>query len=198
MQSLYSAAIIWVIIGLISAFVAKRKGKNPLLWFAIGTFFSLLGLILLLLLPKNKDDDDKSTLAPVHSMNSEGGAPAEEESYSEPTPTAKRIKSDPSFQWYYVFESDSSAEVRGPMTIDLLRKAVVSLKLPLATYIWCDDFPDWTQISEFQNPSFLTDKDLIIESGDETKYDSTNSSGQLPPKPQRKSDNEEPHTEHQD
>ncbi len=198
MQSIYSAAVIWVIVGLISAYVAKRKGKNPLVWFAMGTLFSVLGLMILLMLPKNKDDEDKSTLAPVHSMSSEGGLHAEEEGFNEPSPSVKRIKPDPTLQWHYIFESDNIVEVRGPMSIDELRKAVVNLKLPITTFIWCDEFPDWTPISEFQNSSYLTDKELIIDLNDETKYDKPNPPTITPPKPQRKSKSEEPHTEHQD
>ena len=170
MQSLYSAAVIWVIIGLISAFIARKKGRNPFLWFVIGTFFSILGLLFLILLPKEKTPEEKSALAPVRSMNSESALPAEE-GFHDPTPPAKRIKPNTDLAWHYIYEKDDVIEVRGPFFIDQLRKELISNRLSTETYVWNDELLDWTQLKEFQNPSYVLDKDLIIDEGDETKYD---------------------------
>lgn len=165
MQSMYSMLAIWVIIGIICSFVAKSKGKNQYLWFAIGVLFSVLGLLILLLLPK-KEKEKVATPSPAvaKSMNSEAALPADdEENFMEPTPPVKRIKQDTALQWHYIYESDTIVEVRGPFNIDDLRKEFVNLKLPISTYIWCDEFADWTPLSEFQNMSYLTDPELIIE-----------------------------------
>ena len=44
------AAIISFLFGLITAQIAKLKGRNPVGWFCLGTIFSFLGLIAVLTL----------------------------------------------------------------------------------------------------------------------------------------------------
>ncbi len=49
--------IIWIVIGLVCAFVHKNKGYSPIAGFCWGFFFSLIGLIVVFL-EKDKTEHD--------------------------------------------------------------------------------------------------------------------------------------------
>ena len=162
MYSFYSLLIVWIIIGTDCALIAKSKGRNPILWFILGAGFSLLALVPLLLLSakvEKKEEITRKTIPSSPQIMSQEAALSADDLPLEPTPIVKRIPSDPTLRWYLINEN---VEVEGPMIISELRKQVVTRKLDLTTYIWCDEFPTWMQILEFQNLSILTDPDLII------------------------------------
>jgi hypothetical protein len=48
--------IFWVIIGIICAFIAQQKKRNPIGWFFLGVLFSLISLTVLIFLPTIEDD----------------------------------------------------------------------------------------------------------------------------------------------
>lgn len=158
---------IWVIVGLICSFVAKSKGRNQYLWFTVGVLFSVLGLLVLFLLPSlKKEKEPKTTPAGIKSMNSEAALPSEEEENFQPqSEPVMRIKPDSSLEWWYIYvsEEEKVIEKRGPMKVEDLRKEFVYKKLSISTYIWCDELADWTPLSEFENMSYLTDPELIID-----------------------------------
>ena len=189
---MYSMLGIWIAIGIVCSLVAKSKGKNQYLWFFLGTFFSIIGLLVLLLLPAKKKEKvpDIGHLSDKK-MNSDAAAPLGDDSFSDQTPPpAKRIKPDPSMQWHYISETEKLVEVIGPISIDELRKHVINKKLPMSTYIWCEELADWTQIHEFQNMSYLTDADLILDNNEDTKDSSPANSEKKDPL-----NNSEPKTE---
>jgi len=57
--------ICWTLIGLATAYLAKKRGRNPYAWFFIGYFLALLGLFLVLILPKVKEKKEPSKTPPV-------------------------------------------------------------------------------------------------------------------------------------
>jgi ABC-type antimicrobial peptide transport system permease subunit len=51
----YGFGFLWALVfALLSAWVAGRKGRSPLLWGILGFFFSLITLIIVLLLPRRR------------------------------------------------------------------------------------------------------------------------------------------------
>lgn len=46
--------LIWLFFGMISAFIAKIKGRKGWQWFLLGTVFGPFGLILAFVLPERK------------------------------------------------------------------------------------------------------------------------------------------------
>ena len=52
---LFSAAT-----GILSAYLAYRRGRNPYIWFFIGGFFGLLGTIFLFFAPRSKKAEEAS------------------------------------------------------------------------------------------------------------------------------------------
>jgi hypothetical protein len=50
------------IFGLISRYIAIKKGKSATTWFLLGFFFQLIGLIIIAALPSEKDETEKAEL----------------------------------------------------------------------------------------------------------------------------------------
>src|SRR3990167_8588744 len=69
---LSTAIFLSSVIGLISAYIAYRRGQNPLIWFFIGLCFGLLGLFFFFFTtpPKKRKEVQKELLpklvGPVH------------------------------------------------------------------------------------------------------------------------------------
>lgn len=49
-----SAVIIWLVIAIITAFLAARKNRSFLGWLLIGLILPLIGFILILVIPEGK------------------------------------------------------------------------------------------------------------------------------------------------
>lgn len=57
--------IVWLIFGAVTSIYAKRNGKNPYLWFLLGTFLGVLGIFLLFFMPKAKRKEPSLQVKPV-------------------------------------------------------------------------------------------------------------------------------------
>jgi hypothetical protein len=151
--------LFWTAIGCITAYMAKQKNRNPVIWFFVGLFFSLFGFLLLLALPnKEKTEEEKENvkIPDIKSMQSESTAFSDDSLYSEPR--MPRVSRDPSLDWYFV---DENNQILGPMKLKELRKSLIEKNAGLKTYIWCEEYLDWMQISDLQNGGNLLDKDFL-------------------------------------
>ena len=128
----------WLIMGGISAHFAKKRGKNPYLWFAIGMFLGVLGLFLLFFMPNKKKSmqaaqepkkDDEVTIDVTPEV-----APTELEKF-----------------WYYLAAEN---EQHGPMSFDALKRAFREGKISDITYVWNEEMVGWKRFGElFKTPS---------------------------------------------
>jgi hypothetical protein len=153
-----SILIAWLISGAVTALIAKQKNRNPIAWFFIGLLFGVLGILAITVLaakPSKKDAEVASVA--ISEARSESALPADSgRSHLGPV---KRIPTNKSLQWYYL---NKNVDTIGPLTVDDLRRQIFDNKLDGSTYIWCEEFADWSQISEFQNNNILLDPDLLI------------------------------------
>jgi hypothetical protein len=108
-----------------SAYQARRKGRNPLTWFALGSLFGLIGFLWILLLPPLTQPQ---TAAPV--------APASK------TPYRIQLMQK---TWYYL---NAHRERLGPMDYDLLLRAWRNGDLNERTYVWSEGMEEWKRIEE--------------------------------------------------
>ncbi len=157
--SSFAVLLFWTTIGCLTAYIAKQRGRNPVIWFFIGLFFSLFGLILLLLLPSKinlqpKQEDIK--VPDIKTTHSESAALSDDSMYS--GPSMPRISRDTSLDWYFI---DNTSKIIGPLKLSELRKALIENKMDQKTYIWCEEFLDWTLISDLQNGASLLDPDFL-------------------------------------
>ena len=127
---LVSSAMMWIVFGAVSAYMARMRGKNPYLWFFLGMFFGVFGLLFLFFSSKPK-------------------AAAEPKEKTGPTTIDITPKFDPSFKekfWYYL---DPQNQQNGPMSFDALVRAWNEGKVNPQTFVWNEGLETWTPFGEF-------------------------------------------------
>lgn len=113
------------LIGTLSAYLAHRRERNPYIWFFVGAFFGILGVIAVFFAPAKK----KAKPLPLHPL--------------QPEPT---IVGPSDKFWYYL---DPAHQQMGPISFDALKRAWKEGKITLSTYVWYEDLADWKPLQEF-------------------------------------------------
>jgi hypothetical protein len=132
--------VLLFLIGIASAALAQRKGRDPYIWFAIGTILGLLGFILLLALPEKNS-----------------GQPAEKLPKQVPSVTIEALPDTvhPHHEflvkdWYY---ADAKGKQQGPVSFDALRALWAKKEIGDFTFIWSEGMQEWKKIQDL--PEFL-------------------------------------------
>ena len=50
--------ILWMIMGIATAYLANQRGRDPYIWFALGVVFGILAMLLLFILPPVKSENE--------------------------------------------------------------------------------------------------------------------------------------------
>lgn len=123
-------------LGLLSAYVAKKQDRNPYIWFFIGFCFGIIGLLVLLTLPfftqlqaKKKENAPKQVLPSYDPFQ----------------------RSD----WYYL---DNKHLNVGPLSFNALLDAWTEQKISLQTYVWRDSMPSWEKIENIPELKTILEK----------------------------------------
>jgi len=121
----------WLLIGVSTAYFAQQRGRNPYIWFAIGIFFGLLGLLFVFLLP-------------VVNANEESDSNVDKESFAPLLPQKNHefLIND----WFYL---DSQNKQQGPISFNALKKMLEEEEIKRSTFVWSEGMPDWKKIEEF-------------------------------------------------
>lgn len=107
------------VIGLISAYLAHRRGKNPITWFMIGFFFGLLGVFAIFFVPQDK---------------------------KQPVPAATPYITGPNDKvWYYL---DSANAQVGPMSYNALASAWQQGAVLPTNFVWHEELPEWKPLKD--------------------------------------------------
>lgn len=121
MQHITIAAF-WVFFGLLTSYLAGRKGKNQFLWFFIGLFLGCLGVLAIVLAPtKPKAQKSQPPKPPLQDL-------------------AKRNEAW-SKMWYYM---DTGHIQQGPVEF----QHIIQAKLTPTTYVWGEGMAEWKKLSE--------------------------------------------------
>lgn len=119
LQLLFAGALI----GALTAYLAKGRGKDPVRWFFIGMFCGIFGLMALFLFP---------------------AVPAEPEKAVEPekpvVPEVVVVK-----PWYYL---DAQHNTLGPISLEALKALSTEQKVTNRTYIWQEGMPGWKRLED--------------------------------------------------
>ncbi len=105
---------LWLLQGGISAHIARKKGRNPYLWFSIGCFFGLFGILAIIFM---KPVSRVRVLIPQFQ-----------------TPKL------PHFMWYYL---DETSNQYGPISSTALESALREGKINFSTYVWREEMSQW-------------------------------------------------------
>ncbi|MEI6242071.1 MAG: DUF4339 domain-containing protein [Chlamydiota bacterium] len=119
--------VFWVILGLISAHIATKRGKNPYFWFAMGLVFGIFGLLALFLFVPKK-------IQPPVVVREEN-----------PKPSFFFQEENTEKLWYYVNKSN---EQIGPISFGALSKLWEEEKISSSTYLWNEAWASWKKIED--------------------------------------------------
>jgi hypothetical protein len=112
-----------IIFGMLSAYLAHKKGRNPYVWFAIGILFGIFGMFAVFFIStKKKASSPKTNLEPV-----------------------LRIHGPKDKFWYYL---DKVHQQQGPMSHDALTSEWKTGKIDLATFVWNEEMTEWAPLKE--------------------------------------------------
>lgn len=124
-----------LLIGAITAYYAKQRGRRPTVWFMIGALFGLLGLLLLFLMPSYASTAQETTDSQSQAIT--------------PTPGQISFSQDHlEKEWYYM---DENHQQQGPIAFVALKQAWQHKTLFPDTFVWCEGMLDWRQIKDVPN-----------------------------------------------
>ena len=122
--------ISWLTLGWLSSRMARRRGRNPAIWFFLGVVLGVIALIVLYFLPQ------KETLATAMAAPTQKAAiPI--------SPNEEISEKPPEKLWYYL---DSEKAQFGPMSFYALQEAWDDDKITASTYIWNEDMENWVRL----------------------------------------------------
>lgn len=131
---------IQILLGIISAYIAFKKQRNPFGWFFIGFLFGLIGIVIVLILPPSdiRGNSNQNCFS--------------EEDYTDPTleisskeveETAEKTITSPIFEapnWFYL---DENKKAIGPFNEENLMTILLTKENRKEIWIWKKGMPDW-------------------------------------------------------
>ncbi len=109
-------------IGALSAYLARKRGRNPYLWFAVGFLFGIFGIFAIFFASGKKKEEAAAPKEPVFSIQG---------------PKDKF--------WYYL---DPANQQLGPMSHDAVTAAWHEGKIHMGTLVWHEELPEWKPLKE--------------------------------------------------
>lgn len=119
------------IFGVINAYFAAQRGRNPYVWLAIGVFFGIFGVLALFLMPPVKQEKPPTT-EPTKSFTVEEIPP-------EP---AKLVLLK---AWFCI---DTNKAQLGPLNFDALKDLWKKGELLGSSYVWSEGMAAWLPIEQ--------------------------------------------------
>jgi GYF domain 2 len=115
----------------LSAYIAKRRGRDPVAWFMIGVLLGIFAPILLMIL---KPLDSKARDVEKNE-DVQLGQMIEEDA---PSPNLSK-------DWFYM---DSAYLQQGPVNFLALKTLWEDKNINPATYVWAEGMADWKRVAE--------------------------------------------------
>ncbi len=110
--------------GALSAYLAHRKGRNLYLWFFVGFFFGIFGVLVIFFAPSDKK---KTASVPL------------------PVTPEPAIQGPKDKFWYYL---DPTHQQQGPMSHEALTSAWKNGQVTNSTFVWHEDLSEWKLLKE--------------------------------------------------
>lgn len=128
--------VFWMLIGGATSYFASQRGRDPFIWFMIGSLLGILGLVVLFLLPSVKESEES------------GGSSPDNDSLVD---TSHEIVSSDFTHDYLVkdwFYLDAAGQQQGPVRFDVLREKWNSGTLLPESYLWCEGMDNWKKVAD--------------------------------------------------
>jgi len=135
-MQLFLLICLFILLGGISAYFAKERGRDPLTWFVIGVCFGFMGLLLLFLLPSY----GKSAVAAAAAATA---AKTEGPSLSSQNDVHRHEYWEK--EWFYL---DADHKQQGPYAFDRFQDLWEIGKLNSRSFVWCESLKEWQKIEK--------------------------------------------------
>lgn len=126
-MQIFNILLFWLFFGFLTSHLAKKRGRHPLIWFALGVFLGIFALLLVVLLPR-------AALKPT----------IQKPKTSPPTPPLLPSETA-QIMWYYL---DSSHESKGPLPFSDLIEIWKQNQIHEASYLWGEGMKEWQRLSQ--------------------------------------------------
>ncbi len=125
-SQLLFVSFFWILFGSLSGYIAHKKGKDPWLWFTIGMFLGIFGVLFAILMPTKVQENPQP---------------------SQPTFSPSLFLPDEPLEWYYL---DSARQTQGPIAISRLQELWKNASLTENSFIWSEGMDNWQKIKDNQ------------------------------------------------
>lgn len=139
---MFLSLVLWLLLGWVTSYYAQQRGRDPLIWFLVGMFLGLIGLLLLFILPSVTNDKEKENSSLDEQDELKEGISQTIEIQPE------FIQKQPEYaisQWYYL---DKERQQQGPVEFEELKKIWVDHQIDFLTYVWHEGMENWKKIEE--------------------------------------------------
>lgn len=119
-----SYIIIYFLIGIFTAYFAKKSNKNPYLWFFLGISFGIFAILTLVILNYNRKKEQRPKLK-----------------------KELDIKMTDSRFWYYLTPKNESL---GPFSLNKIKTLFLEKKISSKTYVWTEEFKNWKFLKDIK------------------------------------------------
>ncbi|HEV8052233.1 MAG TPA: DUF4339 domain-containing protein [Parachlamydiaceae bacterium] len=134
--------ILWMLMGVATAYLANNRGRDPYIWFALGIFLGLLAMLALILLPPVKSDEEQAIDEKNKEIIDRREKQVEEEEKIENAPDLLP-QSVETKEWFYM---DKSHQQQGPASFFLINELWESGDINVETLVWTEGMSDWNKI----------------------------------------------------
>lgn len=133
-MQLFLSIAFYFLIGGATAYIAKQRGRDPIIWFIIGLFLGIFGILLLFILPPVVEEGQQTNEPPA--VNSS--------TFQAPAITHDYLVKD----WYYY---DGERTRQGPIRFEELRELWKASQINEESFVWSDGMSGWQKIEQVQN-----------------------------------------------
>lgn len=133
-MQLLNILLFWVFFGLLCSYLAKRRGKNPFLWFFLGLFLGIFAVALIIVLPLIENKFLKKSPA----------SPPPPQAIPSPLP----LKETWNENWFYL---DAARQTQGPLPFSELVALWHNNQLTAHSFLWKEGMENWKKISDMND-----------------------------------------------
>ncbi len=146
-MNILASMVIGIGIGCLTAYFARKRGRQPAIWFFVGFLLGIIGLLLLFVFPNKKlvqqapqyraNEGHHMSPMPELSVQQEDIIEVSEDGFS-----MEYIQEE----WFYL---NTDREQEGPLTFCRLRELWGAGTLKPNSYLWIPTWKEWHRIEEY-------------------------------------------------
>ena len=134
--------ILWMLMGVATAYFANQRGRDPYIWFALGIFFGVLAMLALVFLPPVKTDEeaeaDRRNQEIVERREKQVEEAEKIENAPDLLPQSMQTK-----EWFYL---DKARQQQGPFSYYVMTELWQNGDLNSQSLVWTEGMAEWQKI----------------------------------------------------